>query len=278
MTPSGLSQQLAKLEREAGQPLLVRDGRGVRLTPAGRLLVAHAAEILDRLTLARSELDRLHDEVTGTVRVGALPTVVDGLFPRLVQLLVERHPRLRITLLAGESEDTIPRVVHGDIDIAVFDSWDQLPTRLPSSITNRTLFEDVADLALPAGHRLAHRSSIELSELNDVEWVTWVEGSTCAEWMVQTLRLSGLDPTVRAAVSSFATQMSLVSLGIGAALVPRLGRSGVPAGVVLIPVRPALKRTISALWRPPADRASVHAVIDALDTVGAGAAAELERS
>ncbi|CAL9447516.1 LysR family transcriptional regulator [Streptomyces sp. enrichment culture] len=65
ITPSGVSQQLAKLERETGHTLLEPHGRGVRLTHAGRVLAGHAARVVAQLTVAETDLADLRDEILG---------------------------------------------------------------------------------------------------------------------------------------------------------------------------------------------------------------------
>jgi len=231
------------------------------------LLAEHAARILEQVSAARADLDGLQAEIAGALRVGAVPTAVDGLFPRAMNLLSIRYPELRVTLSAGEAEDTIPAVLKGDLDIAVFDSWEHLPTRIPRSVTRTELLEDVADLALPKAHRLARRKVVELREVTGIDWVAWTEHSTCYEWLIQTLRSQGLDPAISCAVGSFSTQLSLVAAGLVAGLIPRLGRERAPDDVVMIPVRPALKRTISALWRTDAERPAFRSLVDAVRAV-----------
>lgn len=63
ITTSAVSQQMAKLEREAGQRLLAKNGRGVRLTDAGRLLAEHAARILSQVELAQADLEAQRGQV-----------------------------------------------------------------------------------------------------------------------------------------------------------------------------------------------------------------------
>src|SRR5919106_3841568 len=72
-TPSAVSQSLAQLEQEAGVPLLERDGRRVRLTPAARGLVTRADRVLAELDAAEAELAADHGTVSGTVVIGAFP-------------------------------------------------------------------------------------------------------------------------------------------------------------------------------------------------------------
>src|SRR5580692_2390694 len=72
LTPSAVSQQLAVLEREAGTALLDRSPRGVALTGAGHVLVQHAGAVLDRLALARADLDRLGGRSSGPLTIATV--------------------------------------------------------------------------------------------------------------------------------------------------------------------------------------------------------------
>ena len=97
-TTSAVSQQIAKLESEAGQPLLERHARGVRLTEAGAALARRAERIETQLVAARSELDDLAGLRAGTVRLGTFPTAGSSLLPRVVKIFKSRHPAVGFTV------------------------------------------------------------------------------------------------------------------------------------------------------------------------------------
>ncbi|MEV4601872.1 LysR family transcriptional regulator [Amycolatopsis sp. NPDC049253] len=265
VTPSGVSQQLAKLEREAGQALLEPRGRGVRLTRAGQVLAGHAGRILAQVAQARSDLELLNEDVLGPLRLGAIPTTIHALLPPALATLAAQHPRLEVTLREGEAEQTLPQVVAGDLDIAVAESWADRPTVLPPTVTATTLFSDVADLALPGTHRLAHRRTVDLAEVDDVPWIAWTAGSGCYEWLVHVLRAQQLEPKISCTVGGYPTQLALVAGNAGAALVPRLARGTPPAGVRILTTRPALSRTIVAICRAgEEEHRGIRAALDAL--------------
>lgn len=265
VTPSGVSQQLAKLEREAGQRLLEPHGRTVRLTTAGHVLARHAERILAQVEQARAELELLREDVTGTVRVGAIPTTVHALLPQALALLRDRHPGLLVTLQEGEAEETLPRVVDGSLDVAVLESWEHRPAAVPPTTSRTTLLHDVADLVLPSSHRLAHRKVVDLVEVDDVPWIGWSAGSGCLDWLVHVLRHHGVDPRISCTIGNYPTQLALVAGNVGAAVVPRLGRDSVPDGVRVLATRPALNRTIHAVTRlEDDDRGAIRACVDAL--------------
>ncbi|GAA1345865.1 LysR family transcriptional regulator [Saccharothrix algeriensis] len=265
ITPSGVSQQLAKLEREAGQRLLEPHGRTVRLTTAGHLLAGHAAGILARVEKARSDLELLREDITGPLRVGAIPTTVHALLPPVLAALRAQHPGLEVTLHEGEAEETMPQVVDGRLDVAVLESWEHRPTTVPPSTSRTTLLSDVADLALPASHRLAHRKAVDLAEVDDIPWIAWSAGSGCHAWLTHVLRQQGTGTRITCTVGSYPTQLALVAGNVGAAVIPRLGRDSVPDGVRILTTRPALNRTIYAINRAEDDdRGAIRACVDAL--------------
>lgn len=273
ITPSGASQQLAKLEREVGDRLLEPRGRGVRLTPAGELLAEHAAGIVARLATADAELEALRGEVSGPLRFGAIATAARALLPPAMDRLQRRHPRLGVTLAEGEAETTLPALLAGDLDVAVVENWDTLATELPAGVQSEPLVSDVADVALSAHHPLAERDGLDLDELSDTSWAAWTQGSRSYHWLVQTLRQQNVEPRVRCTVDGYPTQLSLVAAGLVAAFLPRLGRSPLPEGVRVVATRPVLGRTIHAVRRTGTPRPAVRAGVTVLAEV-AGELAE----
>ena len=121
VTPSGISQQLNKLEREVGVPLLEPQGRGVRLTEAGRILARRTAEVLSTLAQAEAEIASLQSEVTGRVRIGALVSPSRTVLPRAIAEIRHAHPQLEITFNEGESEELLPALIRRDLDVVVVD-------------------------------------------------------------------------------------------------------------------------------------------------------------
>ena len=269
LTPSAVSQQLAKLEREAGTPLTEPAGRGLRLTPAGRMLAEHAADILARVAAARLDLDRLRDEVVGELRIGAIQTSVHALAPPTLARLRAAHPDLRVALADGEAEETLPAVLAGDLDIAVVENWEGSPAPIPPGTSRARLCDDVIDLLLPAGHRLAGRSSVALAEVDDLDWVADGVHTRAGAWLLHTLRAQGLEPRVTCQVCGFGMHVELAA-GIGvAALVPRLARPPLPAGVVAVTTDPPMHRSIDAVWRTDRGTAAVRAAVEMFTGVAA---------
>jgi DNA-binding transcriptional LysR family regulator len=265
VTTSAVSQQVAKLERETGQKLLERNGRGVRLTDAAALLAAHAERILAMVEEAESDLEAQRGEVVGELAVAAFPTAARGLVPAALRTLGVKHPRLRVCLREQEPHAAVPLAVRGEVDLGIVQDWFNVPLAIPDGLVKSSLVADVADVALPAGHPLADRPVVDLGELREDAWIAQSPGAICRDWLVHTLRSAGLEPRIAHTADEYATQLALVAVGLGAAIVPRLGRCDVPDGVRIVPVRPALTRHVYAIWRAEAARRpAIRAAVTAL--------------
>ncbi|MFJ8252017.1 LysR substrate-binding domain-containing protein [Streptomyces sp. NPDC094466] len=274
VTTSAVSQQLAKLEREVGQRLLARNGRGVRLTDAGRLLADHAARILSQVELAQSDIEAQRGEVVGEVRICAFPTAARGLFPAMLTSLRADHPDLTVRTRELEPEQGLREVLRGDVDLAVVLDWSNKRLPVPGGLAKAELLDDAPDIAMPAGHPLADRDVVELEDFADDEWVSWPEGEFCHEWLMFTLRSRGIEPRIAHLAGEHHTQLALIAGGFGVCVAPRLGRGPVPEGVRLVPVRQTVRRHVHAVWRTDADRRpSVRAAVKALRTAGTGVSA-----
>ncbi|WP_018546744.1 LysR family transcriptional regulator [Streptomyces sp. LaPpAH-108] len=267
VTTSAVSQQLGKLEREVGQRLLAKNGRGVRLTDAGRLLSEHAARILSQVELAQSDLEAHRGQVVGELRLSAFPTAARGLFPAALAGLRALHPGLRVRSSELEPEQGVAGVVRGDLDLAVVLDWYNKPMPVPDGLVKAPLLDDPAEVALPAGHPLADRDEVDLAEFAEDEWITWGEGEFCHEWLIFTLRSKGVEPLVGHRAGETHTQLALVAAGLGVCIAPLLGRDPVPPGVVLVPLKQRVRRHVYVVWRADADRRpSIRAAVEALRT------------
>ncbi|MGW7358264.1 LysR family transcriptional regulator [Streptomyces sp. NPDC054802] len=265
VTTSAVSQQMAKLEREVGQQLLAKNGRGVRLTDTGRLLADHAARILSQVELAQSEIEARRGQVVGEVRIAAFPTAARGLFPAALSLLRRDHAELRVLSTELEPEAAVRGVIRGDLDLAVVLDWSNKRLPVPGGLAQAHLLDDVPDVAMPADHPLAGRAEVDLEEFADDEWVSWPEGEFCHEWLVFTLRSKGFEPRITHLAGEHHTQLALIAAGLGVCVAPRLGRGAVPEGVALVPVRQRMRRHVHAVWRTDADRRpSIRAAVEAL--------------
>ncbi|MEQ3541900.1 LysR family transcriptional regulator [Pseudonocardia tropica] len=270
ITASAASQQLSKLEREMGDRLLERDGRGVRLTDSGQLLARHAEQILASVERARAEVERHRGTVHGDLTIAAFATAVRGLIPDAVARLDTRYPRLNVRIVEYDPHRALPQLLRGAVDLVVNQYCPSNPFVLPDGLSGETVLVDTVDLAVPAGHRLAEQSSVTVDDLHDERWISWPQGSSCHQWLLGVLRGHGIEPRIAHEAAEHPTQLALVAAGLGVGVVPRLGRGEVPAAVRFLPFRPTVERHVQAVWRTggdqrPALRAALTALVVAPD-------------
>ncbi|MFI5915022.1 LysR family transcriptional regulator [Dactylosporangium sp. NPDC051541] len=262
ITPSAVSQHIAKLERETRATLVEKDGRRLRLTEAGRVLAEHAGLVLAAVEGAEAALAAHQETVSGRIGISSFPTACRGLLPHALRRLAADHPALEPTLLETDREASFAGILRGIVDVALIDEWLEIPVTYPPGVASVELGLDVGDLILPVGHPLAHGPGpVTLDEVRDERWIGSTPGTVCHEWLLR--MLPGLRPAIL--VNEFETQLTFVTEGLGVAFIPRLARTALPAGVVARPVAPEAARRVSVAWRAAAaTRPAIGATINAL--------------
>jgi DNA-binding transcriptional LysR family regulator len=259
-TPSAVSQQLAKLERETRTTLIERQGRGIVLTDAAQQLASTAGRILALVEDAELTLDEQRGQAIGTLSIAAFPTAARGLLPSALVQLLHEHDGLDIRVRETDPFEAVAAVNRGEIDVAVVHDWHNTPLALPEGLSRAKLGTDPADVLVPASHRLAGKEFVRAEDLIGERWICQPVGSICHEWLIRTMRRAGVEPEVAYSVAEYQTQLAMLARGIGIGLLPRLGRGPVPDGVVVIPLQPAPTRRLYAVWRTTTSRRPAIAV------------------
>ncbi|MCW2845075.1 MAG: LysR family transcriptional regulator, partial [Nocardioides sp.] len=152
-TPSAVSQQVKRLEKQTGVPLLERVGRGVMLTGHGRHLVDAGSRLLGDLEEVEAGLHHRAGTVAGHLRLTAFSTAMRGLVAPAVRALRDAHPALTLALTEREPWDTVDLVASGQTDLGVVHSWGDVPLAIPEHLATTPLARDVADVVVPTDHR-----------------------------------------------------------------------------------------------------------------------------
>jgi DNA-binding transcriptional LysR family regulator len=267
LTPSAVSQQLKILQREAGVALLEPDGRRVRLTDAGRVLVARTDEVLAALDRAHADMDAYRTTPRGSVRVAMFPSGA----AMLLAGLITRAAALGVDVLGRDIDQPAANApaLLADFDVVVVHRDERDTTHLSPRVDTTILLREPLDLLLPPHHRLATHDKIVLRELADESWIG-VEGGLVVDDVLRSLAaISGVQPRIVQRVNDFRVVEELVLAGIGVALLPRY------ALTVRELVRRPLggmraARRIEAVTRTgAAARPAIGAVLDILATVAA---------
>lgn len=253
-TPSAVSQQIAKLERETRTTLLERSGRGVRLTDEAHQLADTAQELMALVEEAEVRLEERRGLPAGRLTIGCFPSAARGLMPRVLADLARRHPELDARLTEVDPHLSVDLVARGVLDVAVAHDWDIAPLPVPPGVEQAVIGDDLCDVLVPREHPLAARESVRREELTEERWITQPPGTVCHDWLMRTLRAAGCEPLIAHQAEENHTQVALVAAGLGVALVPRLGRGALPAEVAPVRLDPVPTRRLRALWRTGAAR------------------------
>jgi DNA-binding transcriptional LysR family regulator len=225
-TQSAVSQQIAALEAETGVTLIERLPRGVRLTPAGEVLLEYAEGIIARLHAAEAEMAAIAGLRGGQLRMASFPTAGATLMPLAIAIFRARHPEVGLTLAEGEPEEIGPRLEAGEFDLALLFEFEGTSESLGPELARLPLFEDPMFLALPADHPLARRPTLRLEDLRAEAWIQTSASSPCARHVVRSCHGAGFDPVVSFESDDYQTVQGLVAAGVGVALIPKLALSG----------------------------------------------------
>jgi DNA-binding transcriptional LysR family regulator len=267
-----VSQQLAALEREVGLPLTERAGRGIALTPAATLLVAHTDALLTQLDAAEADLAALRDQVTGRVALAAFPSAAATVVAAAWAALARSAPHVQLGLEEMEPEESLPAVLRGEADVAVAHEYDIFPRPLDPLFERRDLLTDPVLLAVPDDFPGPDDQPVPLAALGRQSFLAPRQGTACAEMIQRACARAGFVPRVAARATDFHVLLSLVAAGAGVTLVPQLATGPLPAGVrLLAPAEPVTRRifTVSRRGgdRQPAVRVVLDALLDAASTI-----------
>jgi DNA-binding transcriptional LysR family regulator len=261
-----ISQQLAALERDVGMRLTERAGRGIELTPAAGILVAHTDALLAGLDAAESDLAALRDQVSGRVGLAAFPSAAATFVPAAWAALARTAPHVQLDLTEMEPEESLPAVLRGETDIAIAHEYDLLPRPLDPLFERRELLRDPVLIALPADHPLADPPArVPLSALAGLPFLAPRTGTSCAEMIQRACARAGFVPTIVARATDFAVLLSLVAAGAGVTLVPALAARWLPPQVrLLTPAEPVTRQIFTVSRRGGDRKPAVRVVLDAL--------------
>ncbi|ALN16605.1 LysR family transcriptional regulator [Acidipropionibacterium acidipropionici] len=259
-TVSAVSQQLRTAQRDAGMQLVEPDGRGVRLTEAGRLLAAGAVEVDTALATVQARWDAYRDDPGGPVSIVAFPSAATLLFPLVITAAEHAGIDLRVTDLdPAESEFA---ALTADFDIVIAHSLSSPRPAGTSELDVLELVGEPLDVAMAASHPLSERKSLRIEEVAEATWIGVPEGYPFDTVLTSIESHLGKPLRVAQRVRDNRLIESLVAASDRLAVLPRFtSRSNDDLALRPIVGVPAL-RHMSAIMRP--DRARRRAVQTAL--------------
>ena len=218
ITQSGLSQIVKSLEATIGGRLIDRTTRSVSLTDVGETFLDNARELLQAHRLAEQKMANAVRGEAGTVRLGFVASAALGIVPRLAALAHEHAPGLRLSLTEVTSEEQIPQLKSGDIDVGVMREIQQFPGLVIQPLETERLL-----VAVPDTHRLSTRRTVAIAELRDEGFIMFprTRVSYLHDLIHQLCHRAGFTPVITERAVQFATILGLVSSNAGIAIVPQ---------------------------------------------------------
>lgn len=266
-TPSAVSQQLKVAQRQLGAALVEPDGRGLRLTEAGRLLAECGQDVDVALARAQARWDEFRGATTGTVRIAALPSAATFLLPPVLARLAAQG--IEVVLDDADVAEREYAALVATHDLVIAHSLAGPTPEGAEGLRTQLLAREPLDVALAAGHRLAGRERLRPADLADEEWIGVPHGYPFDTVLQGVAAHVGRDLRVVQRVRDNRLVEALVAASDRVAILPRFTTpSG--AGVVLRPLAgvPATRSVVAVLRPDRAERHVVATVLRALRGVG----------
>ncbi len=220
---SNVSTHVAKLEKELGAALI--DRHTMQPTAEGRAVLERARRIRTELQAINDDIVSMRHEVAGEVRIGCIGTTGRWMASPLLGRLAERHPALRPVLVEATTTSLTPRVLDGDLDMAIVNT----PV-VEAGLESEPLFDEERIIVAPADHPLADRETIDVADLAEHPVMLTPRGTTFRDAIDQELAAAGVRLTAAAEVDGLRLLASLAYQGYAPALLPASTVSGYPSG------------------------------------------------
>ena len=215
----GISKQIRLLEEELGIDIFVRSGKHfIDLTPAGRMIVAMAGEILTRVHDIREVAAEHQNQEVGELSIATTHTQARYALPPVIQQFMTRYPRIKLTIHQGTPAQIAEEVSRGRADLAIAteatDLFENLVT-LPCYQWNRSVL-------VPRGHPLAELDGLTLEAIAHYPIVTYTFGFTGRSQLDQAFEKAGLHPQLALTAVDADVIKTYVRLGLGIGIVAHM--------------------------------------------------------
>lgn len=216
--PSAVSKRLANLELMCGTQLLVRNKTGAKPTPEGQAMLEHARSVLFTMSKAESELASFKKGIQGQVRlVASASAIAEKLLDDLSMFMLQpEYEKIQINIEEQISRDIVQAIKDGQAQLGI--CWGNVDLNGLSSLPYRS---DQLVLALPTGHPLSKKKSIQFADAMDLSFVGLPASTAVSSILQREATRHGRQINYRAIVSNFDSAFRVVAAGLGASVVPK---------------------------------------------------------
>jgi LysR family transcriptional regulator, hydrogen peroxide-inducible genes activator len=255
VTQPALSTQIQQLERLLSTQLFERGGRKVMLTQTGQQLLPRARAVLQGTADMVEAAQALRQPLTGTLRLGVIPTIAPYLLPTFLAQARRDFPKLRLLLHEGQTSTIVSLLQKGKLDLLLL----ALDVDLEGAIEH-FLYNDPFLLAVPADHSFASRSDVQRADLKHLELLLLADGHCLREHAFEACNLQSGQEIGDFRATSLNTLVRMVSNGVGTTLLPKMAIGHEVHdldSLAIIPfTEPVPSRKIGLAWRKNSARSS----------------------
>jgi DNA-binding transcriptional LysR family regulator len=257
-----LSFDIKKLEEQLGVQLLLRNNKSVKLTSAGATLLSESRSLLVQLEQVRRLTVRSAQGLSGRLRIGFVNSMLHRGLPEAIERFQSEQPDIEVVLMELNSSEQAHALQRGQIDLG-FVHWG----RAAPGISSQLLMTDPFVCCLPKEHRCAGQSTLDLNQLQDDGFILFPRTASphYHDLIVARCVSAGFSPTIRHEARQWQTIVSMVSLGMGVALVPQTLRDAWPAAVHYAEIeQPGLPAETHAIYAQDSESQASQCFIDTL--------------
>ncbi|MEO6198278.1 MAG: LysR family transcriptional regulator [Dehalococcoidia bacterium] len=261
LTQPSITARIQALEREMGEELFERGGRGVGLTDAGRIFLPYADRILQSLQEAKDAVEEVRHVQAGSLRVGAAITISTYVLPGILHRFTQEFPGVDVVVRTGRSEQMLNMLLTDEVQVAI------VRTLAGPDLDEVTLYEDHIVLVAYPDHTFARTRRATIAEAAREPIVLFDRGSSYYGMIHDLFRKASVIPNVAMELDSLEATKRMVEEGMGVALVPRVTAERELAAGTLVEVEltdiPPIRRPISLIVRRNRKRSrTVQAFVD----------------
>lgn len=218
VTQPTLSSMVQKLEDELGVKIFDRSTQPVRLTPVGRLVVEQAWRVLVMAMKIKNIVEEDKKSISGTFRIGILPTVAPYLLPRFLPQLISKYPEMDIRVTEMKTAAIKQALARNELDAAILVSLHDMEHFVQTPLYYEQFLAYVAH-----GDALFSHDIIRPSDLNDEFLWLLDEGHCFRDQLVKFCDLKGAEVSrTMYSLGSIETFMRMVEGGKGVTFIPEL--------------------------------------------------------
>jgi len=215
VSQSAISRQILLLEEELGEPLFLRVGRQVRMTPAAENLVQLGQRVFQDLRDTVGAITDQTRELKGTLRLSGGMTVCMYVFPPLLKHLRRVHPHLDVRLTVATAGQSVQQIRDGRVDVGLL----TLPVEGADLVTVPVLREELL-LATTTTHPLARKRRVAAKDLAGQPFVLFEQGSATRRVIDRFFAAENLEPTIVMDTENVEIIKAMVKAGLGIGIVP----------------------------------------------------------